>query len=63
VKWGNLCYHNDGDNLLAVVLHKVNAHVQVFNGVMLVAEFPSWKVPAKACATSRCGIGSRSTSS
>ncbi|NBD19933.1 hypothetical protein GTZ97_04530 [Aquabacterium fontiphilum] len=40
VKWGNLCYLNDGDNLLAVVLHKVNAHVQVFNGVMLVAEFP-----------------------
>jgi len=38
VKWGNLCYLNDNDNLLSLVLHKVNAHVQVFNGVMLVAE-------------------------
>lgn len=40
VKWGNLCYLNDGDNLMAIVMHKVNAHMQVFNGVMLVAEFP-----------------------
>lgn len=40
VKWGNLCYLNDGDNLMAIVMHKVNAHMQVFNGVMLVSEFP-----------------------
>lgn len=40
VKWGNLCYLNDNDNLLSLVLHKMNAHVQVFNGVALVAEFP-----------------------
>lgn len=40
VKWGNLCFMNDGDNVLAIVLYKANAHLQVFNGVMLVGEFP-----------------------
>jgi uncharacterized protein YdhG (YjbR/CyaY superfamily) len=40
VKWGNLCFMNDGDNVMAIVLFKANAHLQVFNGVMLVGEFP-----------------------
>lgn len=40
VKWGNLCFMNDGDNIMAIVLHKAHAHLQVFNGVLLVAEFP-----------------------
>ena len=40
VKWGNLCFMNDGDNMMAIVLHKAHAHLQVFNGVMLVGEFP-----------------------
>ncbi|MDE2592765.1 MAG: DUF1801 domain-containing protein [Burkholderiales bacterium] len=40
VKWGNLCFINDGDNVMAIVLHKANAHLQVFNGVQLVADFP-----------------------
>lgn len=40
VKWGNLCFMNDGDNVMAIVLHKANAHLQVFNGVLLVGEFP-----------------------
>ncbi|MBH1987854.1 MAG: DUF1801 domain-containing protein [Burkholderiales bacterium] len=40
VKWGNLCFMNDGDNVMAIVLYKANAHLQIFNGVMLVAEFP-----------------------
>jgi uncharacterized protein YdhG (YjbR/CyaY superfamily) len=40
VKWGNLCFMNDGDNMMAIVLHKANAHLQIFNGVMLVGEFP-----------------------
>src|SRR3989338_6521028 len=40
VKWGNLCFMNDGDNVMAIVLHKMHAHLQVFNGVMLVGEFP-----------------------
>ncbi len=40
VKWGNLCFMNDGDNVMAIVLHKMHAHLQVFNGVQLLAEFP-----------------------
>ncbi|WP_366481489.1 DUF1801 domain-containing protein [Aquabacterium sp.] len=40
VKWGNLCFVNDRDNVMAIVLHKANAHLQVFNGVQLVGEFP-----------------------
>jgi len=40
VKWGNLCFDNDRDNVMAIVLHKANAHLQVFNGVLLMGEFP-----------------------
>lgn len=40
VKWGNLCFMNEHDNVLAIVLYKANAHLQVFNGVMLIGEFP-----------------------
>jgi uncharacterized protein YdhG (YjbR/CyaY superfamily) len=40
VKWGNLCFMNDHDNIMAIVLHKAHAHLQVFNGVLLVGEFP-----------------------
>lgn len=40
VKWGNLCFMNDGDNMMAIVLFKANAHLQIFNGIMLVGEFP-----------------------
>jgi uncharacterized protein YdhG (YjbR/CyaY superfamily) len=40
VKWGNLVFSNDGDNLLALVLFKANAHLQVFNGVHLLSDFP-----------------------
>lgn len=40
VKWGNLCFINDRDNVMAIVPHKANAHLQVFNGVLLVGDFP-----------------------
>lgn len=40
VKWGNVVFTNDGDNLLALVLFKANAHLQVFNGVALLSDFP-----------------------
>ncbi len=40
VKWGNLCFMNDNDNMLAIVMYKMHAHLQVFNGIMLVGEFP-----------------------
>ncbi len=40
VKWGNICFMNDGDNAMAIVMYKKHAHLQVFNGIMLVTEFP-----------------------
>ena len=40
VKWGNLCFMSEHDNLMAIVLFKMNAHLQIFNGVALVPEFP-----------------------
>jgi uncharacterized protein YdhG (YjbR/CyaY superfamily) len=40
VKWGNLCFMNEHDNIMAIVLHKAHAHLQIFNGVLLVGEFP-----------------------
>jgi uncharacterized protein YdhG (YjbR/CyaY superfamily) len=40
VKWGNLCFMNDNDNMLAIVMYKMHAHLQVFNGIALVGEFP-----------------------
>jgi len=40
VKWGNLCFIQDRDNVMALVMHKANAHLQVFNGALLVVDFP-----------------------
>ncbi|MCK6423874.1 MAG: DUF1801 domain-containing protein [Burkholderiaceae bacterium] len=40
VKWGNLTFVSEGRNLLAIVTHKAHAHLQVFNGALLGAEFP-----------------------
>ena len=40
VKWGNLCFMNDNDNIMAIVLYKMHAHLQIFNGIQLVADFP-----------------------
>ena len=40
VKWGILCFMNEHENVMAIVLYKMNAHLQIFNGVMLVPEFP-----------------------
>lgn len=40
VKWGNLCFQDNGENIIAIVFHKSQAHLQFFNGVQLVARFP-----------------------
>jgi len=40
VKWGHLDFVHYRDNVMAIVLHKANAHLQVFNGVLLMGEFP-----------------------
>lgn len=40
VKWGNLCFQDNGENIMAIVLHKNQAHLQIFNGAQLQARFP-----------------------
>lgn len=40
VKWGNLCFNDGEQNIMAIVMYKSHAHLQVFNGVMLGGEFP-----------------------
>lgn len=40
VKWGNLCFQDNGENIIAIVLHKSQAHLQFFNGAQISARFP-----------------------
>ncbi len=40
VKWGNLVFMHRGRHALAIVVHRDHAHLQVFNGVALVARYP-----------------------
>jgi len=54
VKWGNLCFQDNGDNILAIVLHKSQAHLQVFNGVQLAAEFPQLEGTGRGMRMIKC---------
>ncbi len=40
VKWGNLVFSNEGTHVVAIVTHRDSAHLQVFNGNTLTAQFP-----------------------
>jgi uncharacterized protein YdhG (YjbR/CyaY superfamily) len=40
VRWGNLMFLHRGTSLIALVLHKGQAHLQVFNGAGLTERFP-----------------------
>jgi hypothetical protein len=40
VKWGNLIYSIDQDNILSLILFNKSAELQVFNGVQLLSDFP-----------------------
>lgn len=40
VKWGNLIYAIDQDNILSLILFNNSAELQVFNGVLLLSDFP-----------------------
>ena len=40
VKWGNLMFTLGGRHTIAIAIHKEHAHLQVFNGVALTADFP-----------------------
>lgn len=54
VKWGNLCFLDEGDNLIAIVLHKSQAHLQVFNGAQLVDEFPQLEGTGRGMRLIKC---------
>jgi len=40
VKWGNLIYSIDQDNIFSLILFNNSAELQVFNGVHLLSDFP-----------------------
>ena len=40
VKWGNLVFLHRGRHALAIVVHREQAHLQVFNGAALAARYP-----------------------
>lgn len=40
VRWGNLMFLHRGSSLIGLVLHKGQAHLQVFNGIGLTDRFP-----------------------
>ena len=40
VKWGNLVFSREGTHVVAIVTHKDSAHLQVFNGIVLIERFP-----------------------
>jgi len=39
IKWGNLVFTHDRTHAVAIVTHKEHAHLQVFNGAVLVERF------------------------
>jgi hypothetical protein len=41
IKWGNLMFSHAGRHALAIVIHKDHAKLQVFNGVLLAAQYPA----------------------
>lgn len=54
VKWGNLCFQDNGENLLAIVLHKAQAHLQIFNGAQLTAAFPQLEGTGRGMRLLKC---------
>jgi len=40
VKWGILMFTHEGTHAVAIVMHKDHANLQIFNGAMLVDQFP-----------------------
>lgn len=54
VKWGNLVFMADRQNLLAIVAHKGHANVQFFNGAALAADFPQLEGTGKGLRHLKC---------
>ncbi len=54
VRWGNLCFQDEGDNLIAIVFHKSQAHLQIFNGAQLVCRFPQLEGTGRGMRLIKC---------
>lgn len=54
VKWGNLCFQEQGENIIAIVLHKAQAHLQVFQGALLADEFPQLEGTGRGMRLLKC---------
>ena len=54
VKWGNLVFMADRQNLLAIVAHKGHANLQVFNGAALAGDFPQLEGTGKGLRHLKC---------
>lgn len=54
VKWGNLCFQDNGENIIAIVLHKAQAHLQVFNGAQLAPRFPQLEGTGRGMRLLKC---------
>jgi hypothetical protein len=57
VKWGNLVYMLNGLNLLAIMVHKTHANLQVFNGAVLAERFPELEGTGKGIRHLKCRAG------
>lgn len=54
VKWGNLVFVADRQNLLAIVAHKGHANLQFFNGAALASDFPQLEGTGKGLRHLKC---------
>ena len=48
IKWGNLMFMHQGVHVVAVVIHKDHANLQVFNGALLAHAFPALEGTGKS---------------
>ena len=48
IKWGNLMFTHEGKHALAIVTHRDHANLQVFNGALLLGEFPELEGSGKS---------------
>lgn len=54
VKWGNLVFMTERQNLLAIVAHKGHANLQLFNGAALAGDFPQLEGTGKGLRHLKC---------
>lgn len=54
VKWGNLVFMAERQNLLAIVAHKGHANLQFFHGASLADDFPQLEGTGKGLRHLKC---------